>query len=156
MSHATSREEALAGFRDPGPGHRNCAQTVLWYAFRQLGEEPSFLYLARFLGGGLGRSGRLCGAVSGTALAFALLTERRPGLTELVDPGAVLRGFVCDFEDRFGHVECRELTQCNLSNPEELQRFREEGLSTQRCEPLLQYAFEQVERLARGAGARTG
>jgi C_GCAxxG_C_C family probable redox protein len=105
------------------------------FASELLGEDPDIIDVARYLGGGVGRSGDLCGAVTGAALALGVRDRHDPGTwaDHQADGYVQLQGLICDFRGRFGATTCRALTECDMSNARGLERFRDEGVRQSHC-----------------------
>lgn len=87
----------------------NCAQAVfVAFATDEGMSEKSALKLASSFGGGLGRMGEVCGAVSGMAMALGLIkgnADKEGKLTHY----ARVRELVGKFADENGGYICREL-----------------------------------------------
>ena len=138
-------QKALACFAD---GY-NCAQSVL-SAFAdelRVDEGVAFRISAGF-GGGMGRMGETCGAVTGAVMVL----ELRHGVAE-ADQDAKERvyhqiaEFIRQFKARHGTCTCRELLGCDLSTPEGLQRARDEGLFTTACPRFVHDAVKILEEM---------
>lgn len=91
--------------------------------------------VATCFGGGLGRRGEICGALSGALIAVGLRHGRRRG----EGPEAKERSYeraarvVDDFRGRFGTVLCCELINVDLSEPEGRETYRRENIRDERC-----------------------
>ncbi len=87
------------------------------------------------LGGGVGRSQALCGAISGGAMAIGMrLGQRGVERAELEDESRErTMEMVRRFRERFGQVDCRELTGHDFNDPEEYRKWRESGLREETC-----------------------
>jgi C_GCAxxG_C_C family probable redox protein len=74
---------------------------------------------------GLARTGGLCGALSGAIIGLNLLTGRsEPNMP--VDENYALVGELLDqYEEKFGSINCRELTGVDLGTGEGQAQFRE-------------------------------
>jgi C_GCAxxG_C_C family probable redox protein len=114
-----AKEAALAGYMDPGPGHLNCAQAVLFFALLAMDQDPESVALAGYMGGGMARMGEICGALSGAALALGVrkLTGGEPGAKDPEETFAFLQELFRDFEEEFGALGCRSLLGCDISTP---------------------------------------
>jgi len=90
---------------------------------------------------GLARTGGLCGALSGGIMALNLLTGRsEPGAS--VDENYALVGELIDqYEDKFGSINCKELTGVDLGTGEGQAKFREKNQITN----CLNYAEEVTQ-----------
>ena len=95
-----------------------------------LGYEDSLLpKLATGFGGGIGRRGSICGALSGSVMALGM----KFGRTDPNDKETAARlyekcrQFWDRFEKEFGNVHCLQITGFLLENPEEQKKFLEAG-----------------------------
>ena len=141
-----SDQEAAACFCDGF----SCSQAVLsTYGARYGLEREQALRLAAGLGGGMGRMGRTCGAVTG---AFLVLGLEHGGISS-ADKAAkertygAVRAFADRFEGKHGSTRCRELLECDISQAEEYARAQREGLFKSRCPELVRSAGELLEEL---------
>jgi len=113
-----------------------CAPAVLSTYSEQLGLEKTLaLKIACGFGGGIGRMGRTCGAVSGAVMVIGL----KHGQVNLADEESRQRTYtlVKEFVDRFtelhGSIECKDLIGYDLSNSGELRLARESGVFQNKC-----------------------
>jgi C_GCAxxG_C_C family probable redox protein len=120
----------------------NCSQSVFATLAPDLGlERETALKIAAPLGGGICRTGEICGAVSGALLAIGLKYG-----SEVPDPTAkervyrLGRQFMEHFAERHGSTSCRDLLGCDLSTPEGLNEAREKHLFKTRCPVYIQDA----------------
>lgn len=76
---------------------------------------------------GVARTGGQCGALSGAIMGLGLLTGRKePG--ESVDENyAQVKKLVEQFEEKFGSINCQELTECHLGTESGQTSFREKN-----------------------------
>jgi len=126
----------------------NCAQAVL--AACCGGEELSehmCLKLAGSFGGGMGRMGETCGALTGAFLVLGV----RDGEAMATDPERArgpyyekVRSLAAAFRARTGGLSCRELTGCDLRTPEGQQEFKTRELHQALCRKLVVTAVELV------------
>jgi C_GCAxxG_C_C family probable redox protein len=127
----------------------NCAQSV--FAACGAGEglsEQTCLVVAGPFGGGMGRMGETCGAVTGALMALGV----RHGQGMATDP-AHARGplyeraaaLAAAFRERHGSLACRELTGCDLRTPEGQAKFSAGDLHHKLCNKLVASAVELVE-----------
>jgi C_GCAxxG_C_C family probable redox protein len=112
-------------------------------------DRETALKVAGAFGGGMGRMGETCGAVTGALMVIGL----RYGQAAAGDQQAkektyeVTREFADRFKDRHGCLDCRDLLGCDISTPEGMQQAREQQLFATRCSQYIQDAVEIVERL---------
>jgi len=114
----------------------SCAPAVLSTYSEQLGLGKALaLKIACGFGGGIGRMGRTCGAVTGAVMVIGLTH----GQADLADEESQKRTYtlVKEFVDRFtalhGSIECRELIGYNLSNSDERKLARDSGVFRNNC-----------------------
>lgn len=128
----------------------NCAQSVLAAYADQFGlDREMALKVAGAFGGGMGRMGETCGAVTGALMVIGL----RHGQATAEDKQAketsyaMAREFADRFKDRHGCLDCRDLLGCDIGTPEGMQQAREQQLFATRCSQYIQDAAEIVEQL---------
>ena len=140
-----AKEAALAGFRDMGAGHLNCAQAVVRFAAEVLGADLDSVVLARYFGGGMTRMGQVCGALSGAALSVGL-RDRSRGLSwpDGASPDTEkLQRLFGQFEAEFGALTCRELLGYVTNTAEGYDRFRADGKYAA-CEGYVSWACDHL------------
>jgi C_GCAxxG_C_C family probable redox protein len=127
------KSEIAAGFMKSG---YNCAQSIIKAYGACVGmSQDDVIRMAAVLGGGLGRSGYICGAVSGAALIIGM----KYGSTDPVDFKAKESAYNKSNEllDRFRAENtsflCRDLIQFDMNNPEELKKARDAGIFQKKC-----------------------
>jgi C_GCAxxG_C_C family probable redox protein len=122
----------------------NCAQSVIGAYAAELGvpEDTAFRMAAGF-GGGLGRCGEACGALTGAVMVIGL----RIGSPE-ADAVAKQRtyeatqAFVEAFRARHGAVTCRDLLGVDIRDHEAFRQARESGSIKDICPGLVRSAAE--------------
>jgi C_GCAxxG_C_C family probable redox protein len=145
-TYKRAKEQAMAGYLDPGPHHLNCAQTVLRCGLLAMDQDPELTYYATFLGGGMARMGLVCGALSGAAVTLGLYEhlQAERGLKSPVSSFDWLQQLVRDFEEKTGSTACRGLLGCDISTAE---GFRE-AKKTQATKDCPQFVSWTCDRLA--------
>lgn len=128
----------------------SCAPAVLSTYSQQLGlEEALALKIACGLGGGIGRMGRTCGAVTGAIMVIGL----RYGQASLADEESRQRTheLAKEFIDRFtalhGSIECRELIGYDLSDPDQRELAREGNVFHNKCPDYVYDAARILENV---------
>ena len=129
----------------------NCAQSVFSsYAERFGLDQETALKIAVCFGGGIGQTGRTCGAVSGALMTLGL----KYGTTDSQDKEAKAknyeraREFMEKFSTRHHSIMCRELLDCDISTPEGHQYAREHNLFSIRCRSqFIRSAAEILEEM---------
>lgn len=141
-------ERALTGFRST-EDHKNCAQAVMLYAAARLSAGEEFVDVARYMGGGLARSGGPCGVITGAALALGLRDAVSPdvGASWLDDGCREIQELQDAFAAEFGALECRALTGCNMRDDAERERFGEQGLRESHCVGYLRWVTARLDPL---------
>ncbi len=111
----------------------NCAQAVFAALADEVGlDEETALRVAAAFGGGVGRSGLTCGAVTGAMLAIGLKHGRtRPEDEESRERTyRLVHQLVRRFRDRHGSIVCRELIGVDMSKPGWRELAKERNTST--------------------------
>ncbi len=141
-------ERALNLFRESGGF--NCAQAILAALAPRLNlEEETALKAAAAFGGGIGRTGGNCGAVSGALIAIGL----RYGAVDIDDQDSKTatyenaKQFLEQFKALHKTMVCRELTGYDFSNPEELQQFKDRKVGASLCTGLIKDTVKLVEEI---------
>jgi C_GCAxxG_C_C family probable redox protein len=122
----------------------NCAQSVLLTIFEQWnGKNELVPKVATAFGGGIGRCGSVCGALSGGIMAIGIkYGSNEPSVEKRLRAYALAKEFYRRFEKKHGNVLCRELIGYDLSNPEELDKAREERVYEEKCVNFVRGAVE--------------
>jgi len=127
-----------------------CAEGVLT-AIAESGEVSSELIprIATGFCSGLGRTGGLCGAVSGAILALGM-GAGRDSPDESVDPVyGLVREVLDGFEARFGSTTCLGLTGCDLATDGGQRQFlerKQHEACTEYVGEATRLALEALER----------
>jgi len=139
-------EQALACFKE---GFM-CSQALLSsYCVEFDLESELALKLTDGFGGGMGRMGETCGAVTGAFMVIGL----KYGRVAIEDTQAhektnsLINEFVAKFKSRSESILCKELIDCDISTPEGLTRAREQNLFTTICPKYIQDAVEIIEEI---------
>jgi C_GCAxxG_C_C family probable redox protein len=105
------------------------------------------LAVAAAFGGGMARSGEVCGALAGALMAMG---EARQA--ELTADHATARGelytearqLIEEFRAAHGAIRCRELTGCDMTTPEGQAEFKARNLHAGYCSRLVAWAAERA------------
>jgi len=141
-------EEALLLFEQGA----NCSQAVLAAYGPRFGLERNLcLKIAGPFGGGVARSGEICGAVSGALMALGL----RFGSGEIdAEEKEKLYGLaqklLQEFKAQHGSITCRGLLGCDLGTPEGRQTARERDFHHTLCPKFVRSAAEILEGIPAG------
>ena len=122
----------------------NCAQSVLlamqsfWKVKKPL--EPK---VASAFGGGIGRAGSVCGALTGGVIAIGLkYGTDNPVAEEREKAYSIAKKFYIEFGNSCGSVFCRDLIGYDLTNPKELEKARNSGVFKEKCNRFIERAVE--------------
>ena len=131
-------------------GGLNCSQAVLAEFAADYGlDTEAALKVATGFGGGMGRLGLTCGAVTGAiavlGLAMAAPDPRAPQAK--VSVYAAVCDFVKQFEAVNGATACSELLGCNIGTPEGYEEATRQGLLQTRCPKYVADAVEILEEM---------
>jgi C_GCAxxG_C_C family probable redox protein len=114
----------------------SCAPAVFSTYSEQFGLEKELaLKIACGFGGGIGRTGRTCGAVTGAVMVIGL----KHGQADLADEESrqrthnLAKKFIDKFTALYGSIECRELIGYDLSNSAELKLARKKKVFEDKC-----------------------
>lgn len=120
----------------------NCAESVLGGVLSQLAVEPLPLRAATGFGGGIGRRGDVCGAVTGAVIAISWARGRdRPDDREAyAGCSALVREVLAAFRREFGTLICRELTGYDLSDPSVVEAFADDRSRRAKCARYIEAA----------------
>jgi len=130
MDRASDAHELMSA------GRMNCSQAVLTAYCEQFGLERRLaLKLAQGFGGGMGRMGGICGAVTGAYMVLGLAQKMwddnpRQSLDRTYE---LVREFIQRFKALHGSVICKELISYDLSTREGLAEARNKKIFTTVC-----------------------
>lgn len=118
-----------------------CSESVL-LAISDYLEVKSDLIpkIATGFGAGVGRCGYVCGAVSGGVIALGLKFGRNEPLKQNKSPHWFAQELVKRFIHEFGRVNCRELTDCDLTTKAGYLKYREENVWAAKCRRYIEGA----------------
>ena len=111
-------------------------------------DTPLIPRIATPFGGGVGRQGEVCGAVTGALMAVGLARGRNMGEDQAVKGRVyeVAAHLMHRFEARFGALRCRDLIGLDWSQPDSLDKFHASGL-WDRCVEYVATAVTILEEL---------
>lgn len=129
----------------------NCAQAVLLTLYEYLepeGKSELVPKIAAGFGGGIGRCGSVCGALTGSIMAVGIkYAPNETGAEKRAKAYANSRALYQQFEKQHGTVFCRNLIKYDLSNPQELAKARQEKAFEKVCYKLIRSAVENFVAL---------
>lgn len=123
----------------------NCAQSVLLTMQEYYGVRRSRLIpkIATAFGGGIGRRGSLCGALTGAIMAIGLKHGTSNAASKEKAYEIALK-FYDQFVRECGSPFCRELIGYDLTNPEELEKLRKSNVREEKCSQFVKKAVEML------------
>jgi C_GCAxxG_C_C family probable redox protein len=127
----------------------NCAQSVLLTMFEQWnGKSDVIPKIATGFGGGIGRCGSVCGALSGGIMALGIkYGTNEPSLEKRLKTYKLAQKFYRQFEKEHGSVLCRELIGYDLSKPKELEKAKKAKVFDEKCVNFVRRAVESLLEL---------
>ncbi|MFX0163142.1 MAG: C-GCAxxG-C-C family protein [Candidatus Hodarchaeota archaeon] len=138
-------EQAVSCFKEGF----SCSQALLSTYGVEFGlDRETALKVSGAFGGGMGRMGETCGAVTGAFMVIGL----KYGNTRVDDRQAkektysLVKEFVDKFKSRNGSIVCRELLGCDISTPEGMEIAKEKNLFATLCPKLVSDAAEIIEQ----------
>jgi C_GCAxxG_C_C family probable redox protein len=142
MKRADTAAENIAS------GRMNCSQAVLTAFCEEYGLSTALARrLALGFGGGMGRSGKTCGAVTGAYMVLGLKHELHTETGQKVKEKVY--ALVNDFNRKFCEINrstiCKDILGSDLSTAEGLAFAREKGLFTTLCPKFVHDAVEILE-----------
>jgi C_GCAxxG_C_C family probable redox protein len=142
-----NKSEIAAGYMKSG---YNCAQAIIKTYAGDVGVKgEDAVKMAAALGGGVGRNGLICGAVSGAALIIGM----KYGTTDPLNFPAKETAYnkTSELLERFRAehktVLCKELISYDMRNPEELRKAREAGVFQIKCPLFVATAAQILEKI---------
>ena len=128
----------------------NCAQSVFTvFATAKKLDLETARQIAALFGGGISRSGEICGAINGGLMALGLiLATFDPTDNEAKDRLNQLgQEFISRFEARFGNRHSRNLTGVDLRTTQSHHAAKASGVLQNQCPQYVAFAVEAVEEI---------
>ena len=128
----------------------NCSQSVFaTYSDLFNVDELTALQVSGGFGGGIGRLGEACGALTGAFMLIGCkLAMTREGDTEAKDRTYMLvREFTARFKNLHSHITCRDLLGLDIGTPEGSAEFKEKNLHERKCSIFVSDACKLVEEM---------
>ncbi len=139
-------EEALSNFRN----NFNCAQSVFGAFASHYGlDRDKAMKISSGFGGGMGRSGRTCGAVTGAYMVIGLKngmginkdTEAKNNTYKIISEFSNL------FQEKNDSMMCKEILGCDIATPEGKAYFAQNELLEKKCFQCVKSAAEILEEI---------
>ena len=131
-----------------GPENCNCSQAVVVAFSDSVGMDRALaMSVARGFGGGIGRFGLTCGAVTGALMVLGLkVSQIEPDEKKAKDKAYELAGkFRTEFEARHGVMDCKSLVGIDLSTEEGKKLNDEKKITRTLCPDFVRTAAEIVD-----------
>jgi C_GCAxxG_C_C family probable redox protein len=127
----------------------SCLQAIMGAYAPSLGlDRETGLKLGAGFGGGMGRLGETCGAVTGAFMVLGLKHGNAiPGPQAKEAVYVHIRKFAERFKGRCGSLVCRDLLGCDLNTPEGYAEAQEKKLFATICSKYVQAAAEILEEM---------
>lgn len=128
----------------------SCSQSVLTAFAPKIGlDEKLALKVAGGFGGGIGRLGNTCGAVSGAVMVLGLkyCPTKASDQAKKDEMYQLVRNFITEFEKLHKTTVCRDLIGYDISEPEERLKASESGAFENICPKLVQDAGEILTKM---------
>ena len=128
----------------------SCSQAVLSAYASEFGlDGDAALKISAGFGGGMGRMGQTCGAVTGAYMVIGLKNGAVSGQDREAKEKTYRRvsEFTKNFKARNGSVVCRELLGCDISTPEGFEEMKRKGLHGTVCVKMVRDACEMLDEI---------
>jgi C_GCAxxG_C_C family probable redox protein len=142
----THKEEAEALFS----GGFNCAQSILTAFGVDLGIERDIaLKLASPFGGGIGRTGHVCGAVTGAIMVIGLKFGAANTWNKVQKARVIKRTqqFIERFKRRHNNIECRELIGVDIGTDAGRTTYKRGNFFETHCTNFVRDAAEILDEI---------
>lgn len=122
----------------------NCCESVLLTLAEYLNIDSELIpKIGTAIGAGVSLNGLICGSISSVAMAIGI-KYGRSGPEENPEPvWKMMDEYIASFKDKFGAVNCRQLTGLNLKTPEGLKEYFAR-VHDYECTERLKFAVENA------------
>lgn len=125
----------------------NCCESVLLALKDCLGQGSEVIpRIGTGIGAGVSLNGLLCGCVSSVALAIGMRYGRSSAEESPQQVWSMVDKYVADFRDRFGNIDCRQLTGLNLKTKEGLKEYYEK-VHDHACAARIEFAVKKAAEI---------
>jgi C_GCAxxG_C_C family probable redox protein len=127
----------------------NCAQsTFAPFASSRNLDESAAMQIAACFGGGMGRTSRTCGAVTGALMALGMFRWKSPADKAVVYDLAA--EYIARFTQQHGSTNCTQLLGCDLGTAEGRQAAQDKDAHNTICRGLVEDAVALLEEMIAG------
>lgn len=140
------KDEAVASFN----GGFSCSQAVLSCYAEEMGLNGDIANrIACGFGGGVGRTGNICGAVAGAIMVIGMkYSMARPEDGAARERTyAIVQQFIREYTAKNGSVSCPGLLGYDMADPVQFKEAREKKVAAQKCPGLVEDAVIILERI---------
>jgi C_GCAxxG_C_C family probable redox protein len=121
----------------------NCCESVLLALAEYLGMDSELIpKIGTAIGAGVGLNGLLCGSISSVALMIGVKYGRASPEKSPQPAWNMIDGYLAAFKEKFGAVNCRELTGVDVKTPTGWQKYITE-IHDYKCPDRLKFAIEK-------------
>jgi len=122
----------------------NCCESVLLALKDYLGVDSDLIpKIGTGIGAGVSLNGLLCGSVSSVAMAIGIKYGRNSPEESPKPVWDMVDKYVAEFKDKFGYVNCRELTGLNVKTEEGMKTYLAK-VHDYACVDRLKFAVEKA------------
>ena len=122
----------------------NCCESVLLALKDHLNKDAEVIpKIGTAIGAGVSLNGLLCGSVSSVMLVIGLKYGRTSSAENPQPTWDRADNYLSEFRERFGAVNCRELTGLNVKSPEGLKEYFAK-VQNYACVERLKFAVEKA------------
>jgi C_GCAxxG_C_C family probable redox protein len=129
----------------------NCAQSIVKAFAADAGftNEDELIQIAAPFGGGIGRNGFVCGALTGAAMIIGkIFGNKIPSDLEGREKAYNITNQLLDeFKNEHGSILCKELISIDMRNVDELAKARETGVFQNQCPAFVMTAGKLLDKI---------
>ena len=128
----------------------NCCESVLLALREHLDVDPKLIpKIGTGIGAGVSLNGLLCGSISSVAIAIGIKYGRTSPEENPQPVWEMVDRYVAEFKDKFGSVNCRQLTGLDLKTKEGLKEYFAR-VHDYACAERLRFAVEKAVKILAG------
>lgn len=127
-----ARELFLSGF--------NCAESVLTANMEAIGVKAEWIpRIASGFGGGIARTGQVCGAITGSIICLGWVYGRNGTEDDIEILHELGRKLVDVFIEEYGTTSCGMLIDVDLTNEDACKKAQQDGIFEERCASFVRF-----------------
>lgn len=129
----------------------NCAESVLLSNMERLGVQGDWVpRVSSGFGGGIARTCQVCGALTGSVMAFGWVRGRDSAEDSLDEVYRLGQMLVEEFTSNFGTTSCAMLIDVDLRDEEARKKARREGVFEQQCARYVEFCARRTAEMLSG------